>query len=203
MYGLNMLGICWGGLNWGNETSGSGFCCELDNSSWLLGTISLGWGNWLFHWAELIVALGIMGLWTTDFSTLWISAHNSFPEGSYMQAGNFCIKHCRDFLIFTQAESKAVLASPGTQNLGLQDPSKEERKKVLTLQAIYKLNPYKSLYLLYIQFSKANKCSNTPGTLANCVQITSRIKTYRICVKQDTIKGQAANKLEKVAEHCL
>ena len=30
-----------------------------------------------------------------------------------MQAGNFCIKHCRDCLIFTQAESEVVLTSLG------------------------------------------------------------------------------------------
>ena len=42
MYGMNMLGTEWGGLNSGNETSGSGSCSELDNSSWLFGTISSG-----------------------------------------------------------------------------------------------------------------------------------------------------------------
>ena len=38
---------------------------------------------------------------------------NTFPEECYRQAGNFCIKHCRNTVIFTQAESEAVLSPLG------------------------------------------------------------------------------------------
>ena len=42
-------------------------------------------------------------------------------------------------MIFTWAESEAVLSSLGTLDVGLQDTSKYEHKTVLTLQAVHKL----------------------------------------------------------------
>ena len=62
MYGMNMLGTGCGSLGWWNVISGSGSCSELDHSSGLLVCISLG-GSGVAPWAELFVALGILGLW--------------------------------------------------------------------------------------------------------------------------------------------
>ena len=109
VYGMNILETGWSGLNWWNETSGSGSCSELDNSSWLLGTISSAWDKKLFPWAEFVVALGIMGLWINGYRTLPMST-KTLPESSYMQAGNFCSEHCSYTIIFTHSDSEAVLS---------------------------------------------------------------------------------------------
>ena len=164
-----------GCLTWGNDTSGSGSCSEHESSSWLLGTIASGRVTWLFPWAELLVALGIMDLWTNNYRTCPISTKNCFPEAIYTQARNFCTKHCRDYLIFTWAESKAVLASLGIWIWDYRTPPGSNLKQYL-LYKLFKALSIKSLCLIYMQFSKSSKSSTTPSTLASSAQVTSRVK---------------------------
>ena len=69
---------------------------------------------------------------------------------------------------------------------------------VLSLQGIYKLDPDKSLCLLYIQFSKSNNSSDTPVTLANCVQVPSRVKDTVLVENKVQSKVKLQINLEKL-----
>ena len=70
--------------------------------------------------------------------------NNTFPD-----AGVCKLEICASNTLGTVKSSHGRICGcstfPGILNLGLQDTSKDKHKTVLTMQAIYKLDPYKSL----------------------------------------------------------
>ena len=156
-----------------------------DNSSWLLGTFSSGWHDWLFPQAELLVALGIMGLWTDDYRTLPMSTTTLFLMQAICKLKVSATNTVRT-VKSSRGQNLRLFYIPWDSESGITGHYKDEQKTVLTLQDIYKLDPYKSLCHLYIQFSKSNvfKYSRYSGKL-HIGHFQG--KKYSTCLKQDTI----------------
>ena len=106
--------------------------------------------------------------------TLPINTTTVFPKESYMQAGNFCIKHCRDFLMFTWAELEVVLASMGLWNIRTLPGRNVKQYLLYQLFTSYIHLNYSALYIS--NFSKSSEFSFTLSTLATCTQVTSMVK---------------------------
>ena len=168
MYGMNMLGTGLGGLNWGNETSWVRFLLLslitlLDCLEPFLQVRAIGWFPWKNSW-HCFRHYGSLNQWLQDTSNE--HSYNTLPDASYMQAGNFCIKHCRDCWIFTQAESEAVLHSLGHWIWDYRTLPRMNIKQYL-LCKLYTSLIHTSHSASYISnLVKSNKCSNTSSYTA-------------------------------------
>ena len=125
--------------------SGSGSCSELDSSCWLF-TINSSWmGSRAATWAELLVALGILGL-CLEYSGLFQNTLQLISLSKLDASWKFLL-----YLLYGHGNIFSIctvntIGLPGTLNYRFQDTSKVcKRQYLLTscLQTIFcfELNP--------------------------------------------------------------